>query len=132
MGFEAVRIAIESRLKDNLLSSVPIKFDNVPFNYPSKKTSYVALVILTGEGFQIAMSPKRYRHVGIITGQIFAPEDKGTKEANEIADFIKEIFQGIQFSGITCRAANTVRVGEIEGKFQINVNIPFFWDETGT
>lgn len=132
MGFEAVRIAIESRLQDNLVDSIPIKFDNVPFTFPSKKTSYIALTIQTGEGVQVAMSPKRFRHVGIITCQIFAPEGKGTKEVGEITDRISAIFQGVQFSGITCRTASSIRVGETEGKFQINVNIPFFWDETGT
>lgn len=122
--------AVESRFAANF-TAVPaanIAFDNVPFDVPT--TSWVRLVVNPGVSEQVAMgATKQFRHSGLITVQVFTPVDKGSQAAFDLADDVSEIWRGASFSGIIARVPSATVAGVRDGWFQINVDVPFYFDE---
>lgn len=131
-GFADERKAIEGRLKA-AWTTTPIRFEGVPFQ--EVLTAYVALFILDGQGLQISLgTPALRRWAGIITVQIFTPEDTGTQTGRAYADTIGAIFDRAQFSSgssgtIRCRIPTLTQVGVTNGWQQMNVTIPFIRDK---
>lgn len=127
--FEDQWKSIEKRMNANWSGSA-VKFDNVPFDYPSQK--YVALHVLFGDGFQASLGDTPFfRHVGIVMLQIFVPKETGTKDVGTLADRFRTIFNHKQFEGITTRAVNGPRrVGETSGWVQYNCDVAFQWDQS--
>lgn len=131
------RIAIETRLATSF-TAAPIHFWSA--NIPYKATAgqkYIALKVSESEdAFQASLGegPQMHRYHGTIIVQIFTPEDKGSKDADDIADLIDPIFRRAQFSfgtsgTITCRTPNKHTVGVRLGWYQVNVNIMFKRDK---
>jgi len=129
MSYSAERIAIETRFANAWGTTTPIAYENVPFTPPAE--TYVRLTILTGEERQASMGDAPlYRHAGVIDVGIFAPIGSAAKSVAILADTIAEIFRGMQFAGITCRAPSVRSLGVQEGRYQVNVSVPFQRDET--
>lgn len=110
-----------------------VAFQNVEFNKPKNGESWVRFNILQGGGNQasIGAAVRQYRHVGVITVQVFVKENGGSRAAKSLCDSAGNIFRGKSFEddNIVCRAPGITEVGSDDGWYQVNVDIPFYWDE---
>lgn len=128
MSFEVIRVSLEEFFLANFDPTIPVKFENVEFDPPKGQKKYVAFFVRHGESFQVGMSPPTDRYIGAIIIQIFLPLNDGSKKAADIADDISEFFKRAYISGLTTRVPNFAIVGEVDGKFQCNLTIPFIKD----
>ncbi len=122
MSWANERQSIESRLSANW-STTPIAWENVDFE-PPDNSSWIRATILNGETIYDRFSSKK-RHLGIISIQIFSPLNQGASTARSYADTIKSIFDGQEFGGVSCQASSIVNVGNLNGWYQLNLNVPF-------
>lgn len=133
-SFADERAAIEKRLKDNW-STTPIAFDNVGFR--PTDSEYVAIFIQNATATQIELTgaTPNHRYTGLISIQIFVDANTGSQTARSYADTIAAIFRNQTFSSgssgtIICRTPNVQRVGVVEGRFQLNLTVPYYRDAT--
>lgn len=133
-SFADERAAIEKRLKDNW-TTTPIAFDNVGFR--PTDSAYVAIFIQNAAATQIEMTgtTPNHRYTGLISIQIFTDVNTGSQTAREYADTISAIFRNKRFSSgdsgtIICRSPNVQRVGVVDGRFQLNLTVPYYRDAT--
>lgn len=133
-SFADERAAIEKRMKDNW-TTTPIVFDNVGFR--PTDSAYVAIFIQNASAQQIEIkgTTPLHRYSGIIAIQIFTDANSGSNTARTYADTIAAIFRNQSFSygnsgTIFCRSPNVQRVGVVEGRFQLNLSVPFYRDAT--
>jgi hypothetical protein len=125
MSYEAERLSIETKLDDNWMTT-PIAYENVSFNPPSN-SPWIRLFIINGDsGYNTLNS---FRYVGVVTIQVFTPQNGGTNTARKYADTISAIFRGKEFDGLIFRASTVKSVGISDGWYQVNVTIPFWRDE---
>lgn len=64
---------------------------------------------------------------GLVTVQVFVPENEGSGRAFEIVEAISAIFELADIGEVDFAAANYTRVGVDSRWFQVNVNIPFLY-----
>jgi len=133
-SFADERAAIEKRLKDNW-TTTPVVFDNVGFR--PTDSAYVAIFIQNASATQIELTgaTPRHRYTGLISIQIFTDANSGSNTARTYADTIAAIFRNQTFSSgnsgtIVCRSPNVQRVGVVEGRYQLNLTVPFLRDAT--
>lgn len=129
MAFDAIRAAIEDHFSTNYSTTV-VAYDNVPFTPPA--TSHVRLFILDGGGSQVDMgAAPSYRYTGVVEVQVFVPSDSGSGPAMQLADEVATLFRGRTLGGVVCRTPYATRVGQRDGWYQVNVTVPFYFDEIG-
>lgn len=127
MSFSTARRDIEKRLDANW-ATTPVAFENVKFN-PPNDSPWVKLRIFENSVNRINIgSPGFHRAQGTIIVEIYTLLGTGSNTGRSYADTIAAIFRDAQFNGITCREASVEIAGEINGWWQTNVSIPFFWD----
>ena len=124
MSWEEEYFTIEDYFNNNWIET-PIAVDNAGFTPPATG-SWVKLYVISGEGNLISLGPNaRTRNTGVISVQIYAELNSGVTDVRGLADQAAQIFQNESFDGITCRAASMEHIGEKDGRYQLNVNIPF-------
>ena len=70
-----------------------------------------------------------YRRPGWISMQCFVEVGNGTRRARDIADDAIAIFEGQQFSGVTCRESEMQELGDDgKGYWQCNAKVFFDFD----
>ena len=127
MNWEDEHFLIENHLDDNWIDT-PYTVENTAFTPPPGP--WVKLIVLSGESKAISLGPNiRTRNSGTICVQIFTQQNTGVSEARKLADRVAQIFQNESFNGITCRAASMEYIGERGGRYQLNVNVPFYRDD---
>jgi len=111
-------------------STTPVAYDNHEFVKPTDGSSWVRFTILEGDSdlAGIGASTRLFRNTGVIVCQVFIQAGKGSKPALDIIDVLTTLWSGASFNGITCRAASVARVGTDEGWYQVNLSIPYYWD----
>ena len=127
MESERVAQLIRERFSESY-DRTPVAWPNKGFQ-PQSQEPWVRLTILGGDGRQVATAGRRLRRVGVITAQVFVPEGSGDRKAHEIADAVAGIFEAMTLEGVRFRAADLEHVGADGGWYQLNVSIPFEWDE---
>jgi len=129
MGFEDIRLAVESRLAS--WPDAPVAFDNVP-TQPSvqaaidAKEPWVRLTLAPGDTMTVAIGdgPKA-RHTGLIMLQVFTDERIGSATAIGLADSLAQHIQYWQSGHLETQAASLSRVGSQNGWYQVNVTAPY-------
>lgn len=117
------RMASEYRLTEIAWANQGIDFDM------SKQAAWVRISIINGDALQGSIgTTKLTRYTGTIIIEVFTPSEEGVAASNEIVDEITRIFRYHHFTAeqIQCRAPNRIIVGENEGWYRVNVNIPFY------
>jgi hypothetical protein len=122
---EAVRY-IETHLSDNWVLT-PIDFDNAPFESNAGE-AFLRCQVEWASTEQIGVGG-RYRGEGIVLISVFSPANSGSRNANEMADDIAAMFNLYQYNGLKCRFASTMRIGQYREWYQINVIVPFQYDD---
>jgi hypothetical protein len=126
MSLATARRDIEKRLADNW-GTTPIAYDNVQFSPPA--TSWIRLSILDGDAIRKNVgNPGCHRQTGVIMIQIFVTENEGTNVARQYADTLSALYRDVTFNGITCREASPMNIGLVQGWYQFNVSIPYYYD----
>lgn len=125
-----VQKAIETRFRDNWPDqSVELRFENEARKKPTGK--FIRLNIRNLRPIESGYSGGKilYRRPGIIWAQCFVPAKTGTQQARVMADDVADIFEGQQFSEITCNEAEVEEIGDDgEGFWQANAKIYFDHD----
>jgi len=126
----AAHLAIETRM--NTLwadQSVDVRYENEARKVPTG--DHIRLSVRNRQSFEAGYSGGKilYRRPGVIIAQCFVQAKKGTQQARVIADAVLDIFEGQQFSDITCNAAEVVELGDDgEGFWQVNAKVYFDHD----
>lgn len=108
----------------------PVAYDDVEFDIPNGET-WVRLSIKHSHGYQASMgSPgsNRFRSVGALFIQVFAPEGNASKDARQKADAALEIFRGLTYQDINFYDVYAKEIGNADGWYQINVIANFRYD----
>jgi hypothetical protein len=139
MTAAAQNIAIESRFSANF-TAYPVKYENVDYD-PTPGQAWVELLIedTTVQRASVGTEDEALvRARGLISANIYLPQNTGTATGRAIADAIATIFRDVQFSGITCRQPVIKNIGSPmrsttqepkESWFVVNVTTPFYRDE---
>jgi hypothetical protein len=133
MSFSTVVRDIEARLIANWATTVIDINPNADFKPPAYDTAWIKLRIFNEKTDRTNVgNPGCHRTIGTIIIQIFTPLNSGTRTAIGYGDTLAEIFRDQQFNGITCREAHVEDVGEMDGRWQTNLIVPFYWDARHT
>lgn len=95
MSLETHRVQVEQAVKNYMTANypaVPVKYENVPFNQPDGP--FVAVYVMSGDSFRANLGGNyRVRHACLIQIDVLVPVDKGTKDANNMAEGLGLLFQ---------------------------------------
>lgn len=128
MGYESERASIEGRISDNW-TVTPIKWPNVAFE-PGTASAYIEPWIVNGTSYQASLGrPAIWRHPGSLSINIRVRPQVGMGVAKTYADTLAILFRAWCASGITFGAPRIRQVGDIDGWYLLNLQIPFERDE---
>ena len=136
--FEDERIAIETRLADNWESApgtlrTPIRYwsSGALFEIPDE-APWIALQDEPDLGRQVSLGDgvQLHRYDGLITIQVFTPERTGPVAADQYVELLDPIWRRAEFSHgesglIRCRTPWAVRVGVLDGWYQVNLKVRY-------
>lgn len=129
MGFEDIRLAIESKLAQ--WPDAPIEYDGAPKSPAVQaaidaKESWVRCTIQHGDSSApYKGSEPGIRRTGIAQIQVFTREDRGSRPAALLADSLAEHLQFYRSGGLEMLTASVQRVGPSDGWYQYNCSLPF-------
>lgn len=139
MTFDEFRAFAETKIQTDW-TATPIEFENATESDALKaakdsKTPWIRFTIRDGGGelITVGSDSRLDRFVGLLIIQIFVAQKTGTGQARRYADQLSGFWKG--YAGQPCVQILTPSInviGENEGWFQINVNIPFQNDEFST
>ena len=134
MTFDQIRSAIAGRMATfSGIAQSRIEYPNQPGTFtppePANGTDpaeWCRLSILPGTSFMAGMAAAPYtRKPGLIVIQCFVRSGRGTKKLATLADAIESHFAYWTSGDLECLEASQVNVGETDGFYQTNVNIPY-------
>ncbi len=130
MTHEATHEAIETRFRTNWADQdVAIRFEQDAKKRPSGP--FIRVVVRSLRAREVGYSGDKilYRRPGWISMQCFVQVGKGTRSARSMGDAAIAIFEGKQFSGITCRESELQELGDDgKGFWQANAKVFFDFD----
>lgn len=122
--------AIETRFDTNWSDDeVVYRFEQDPRKKPSGP--HIRLFVRSLRALEVGYKGANilYRRPGWISMQCFVQVGTGTQAARAMADAAIEIFEGQQFSGVTCRESEVVELGDDgKGFWQANAKVFFDFD----
>jgi len=124
--FEYIEELIETRLETEW-TQTEIDFDNVPFSSVIG-TSFIRLQVENVDTNLISIGG-RSRGYGIILISVFTPAQTGARSGAKMADDLAAIFNLWHYEQLKCGLARVTRIGEEKEWYQLNVEIPFQYDE---
>lgn len=102
--------------------------DNINFKVPSDGIWY-RLTIQHGINVTVGMASKPcVRETGIVTIQVFYPNNKNTMSVKRLADSLGDHFQHHHVGNLKLRTSSANDVPNREDGYQINVNIPYWYN----
>lgn len=128
MTYEQIRELISARMASFAgMTREQIDYPNQPTVFiPPDAGMWCRLNIQYATAFMAGMADRPYtRKPGQISIQCFARARTGTKAITELADALEEHFAYWMSGDLECMEASQVIAGELEGFYQINVNIRF-------
>lgn len=138
MDTEATRAAVFALFKagwvGSLASGIPVEYPNTKFSQPANG-HWARITMQLGDRESVAIGSTRKRQVGILTLQIFAPENAGTKTAHQAADLFGSIVDEKQLTpspGLLVEFENTGLAGPFtnNGFAQLNATVAFRVDKS--
>lgn len=133
MSYSDAYSAITSKFEDEWNDRIPVHWENVVFD-PSDKDAWISFYAMSGDSAQASIggSTNVFRHAGVIVAQIFTAFNIGKPEILGHVDAFCAIFRNKVFANIKTGAPNIVNVGidQATGRYQVNVSIPYYRDES--
>lgn len=114
-----VRESVYARF-DALWTFTPFVFDNVDTDLDEGEVAWARLTVRELGGGQDTLgrvTNRKYRRVISVFVQIFTPTNSGMKQAGELAEEARSIFEGVAFDGLDMNDVNVRDLGT-EGKWQ--------------
>lgn len=111
-----------------------VEWPNSTLTKPATPASWVRLAILPADAFRADLGEvKTYRHIGLVTVQVFVPENTSDSAAWTLAEAACEVFRGvseggIHYEGLRGEAPRIQTVGVKDGYYQLNVLAPYWSD----
>lgn len=103
-----------------------IDYPNTPIFTPPATGLWCRLNIQLATAFMAGMADKPYtRKPGQISVQCFARVGTGINALNALSDQLEAHFAYWQSGDLECLEASQIPAGELEGFYQVNVNIRF-------
>jgi hypothetical protein len=128
MSFAAAQLAIEGRFATGF-THCAIRWQNVAFN-PGANQTFAEIQVIDGNAFRASIGPDAlHRSTGVISVNIYSPENIGTLTGRVLADAAGDIFRDAIFSKITCRSPVVRNVGSVNGRNVTNMTVAFFRDQ---
>lgn len=124
--FEAI-----ARMFNDGWGETPIAWENMDFTPPSPPAAYVQFSVLNGDANQAtigAPGSNIFRHVGMVSINVFTPESTGKAESLRLADMAAAIFRGRTDDGLRFKAPKATPLGVQDHYFQVNISVPFARD----
>lgn len=129
-SYSAAQLAIETRFDANWSDqTVRTRYENELRKRPTDPFIRLSIRNLRSRLVGIAGNRHLYRRPGWISIQCFVPVKEGTQTARVMADAAIAIFEGQQFSSITCRESEMMEIGDDgKGFWQVNAKVFFDFD----
>ncbi len=136
MSYDTIRRALEVHFKATFMAPqpFPVAFENVKFSQPANEP-WGRFSIRFGKRENASVGTDHKRTLGLVFLQVFIPESKGTKPANDAADRMATAFDDKELEttdGETIQV-RTVELDPIgmtgEGWHQTNLVVPFWADK---
>ena len=126
MTYAAALASIEQRFATAWGTTTPVQWPNRNYE-PQPGNEWVRLTVLDGDSTLVGLglNARLYTHPGVILVGIFVPKGNGERRSAVLVDSVSEIWRGVEFDGILCRAPAVTRVGLTGEWFQTNVSVPF-------
>jgi len=140
MSYEIESRLIEQRFNAAWGSTTPVKWDNVDYS-PTADTTYIDLIIVDSNTSIVGIggNDNMHRIRGIISMNVYAALNTGTRSGRALAEQAAIIFREAEFSSsdssggkevvISCGPASITRLGTVEDWFVHNVTVPFYRNE---
>ncbi len=129
--------AISERFDENFDSSlIPIQFGNfgllkkgnVTVSNPDDTDQFVRFNLIGGPGESPEITRSFTRVNGLISISIFTKKNLGSRKGRVVADTLFTLFNRVSFNGIRTEAATLVDAGFNDGRYQVNLTIPYRWE----
>ena len=127
------REAIYGRFNTNWGTTSPFQFDNENFTPPDKAWARLVVRHIGSSQETLGSSGNRkFERRAVVFIQIFTKADKGTSEADTLVRIARDIFEGINFSGLRFLHGVIRETPEPQDSkwYQVVVEIFFAYDET--
>ena len=133
MSFKTAQNAITAHFASGWATT--IAYDNVEYTPPNPPAAWVRITVQPGLGESASLGATLERQYGDIFVQVFTPENTGTATAADTAQNAADRlrFKRIARTGdrdVRTFAASIKRIGNSDGWYQINVTIPFEYDDS--
>ncbi len=121
---------IQSRFIDQWGTETEISFENKEIDIKAL-SEWVRLVVRNTDGGQESLGPtgaRKFEYKALVIVQIFTVIGSGTKRANQLAQLVRDIFEGVQFDEVVVDAVLVDEVGVDDKWYQINVegNVTYY------
>lgn len=112
----------------------PAVYDDLPDNKPTSETVWARATIRHADGRQASLSgahaTRRYKAVGTVFVQVFAPVGDGSTACYEAAKVVLDAYRDARNPDVWFRDVRLKEIGNGKGAFtQINVEATFSYDE---
>ncbi len=131
MASESFFNTIRIRWRDlvSVPQSLPTGYDN-DFNFQIPESDrWARFIIDIFSTTLIEISAYRVRHLGVVSVQLFDNLGAGDKGLLSLYDIIEPNFRNQTTDGIVWRQPDLTRVGQSGKWYQVNVDLPFEFDE---
>jgi len=127
--FREKQTALEAYVQAGLPGS-ELVFENQPSPSPDLFDEWIRINVLNGDSKRMQIGGNGYRHPGIVTAQIFLREGIGIDRGVELADAVSTLMRDKVISGVNTQVPYITKNPVAEaGWFQVQVTIPFYFDE---
>ena len=135
-SFEKIFDKIRTRWRDKVVDSVtdpielPTGYDNDrAFIQPEEGTWARVTIQIVDSDIREIGNAQRHRHTGVIFAQLFDDLGRGDDTLTRIIDTLIPSFRSLEKDNITYRTPSIRRIGQSGKWYQINVLIPFHFDD---
>lgn len=115
-------------------STLPVLYPDVSQEIPAS-SAWARVTVAHNVGGQATLAnesgQRRFRHVGIVTVQIFTPTGDGQVLSDQLITIVKDAFEGVTTTPgrVIFRRTRVNEVGQEGQWFQVNVLADFEYDE---
>ncbi len=130
------REAIYQRWVDNVPAGIGVNFTFASEKYtPPTDAPWARLTVLHEQGGAPTLGPpasqkRKFTRQGRVLVQVYDSVDQGTRALDLLADSVRDIFEGTQFSGLYFISADIRESGQDGEWMQLIVDAPFQYQET--
>lgn len=123
MSYEQERADLIAFLNTNWVST-PIDWENSPSGEPA--LPFIQPTILNAASNGLSLGYESTRFPAVLSINIWFAQGSGTILPNQYADDLIDLFKGVDIgTNVQCMAPYKTVLGEADGRYQINVTIPF-------